>query len=422
MMEEIYHAIQLIEQEQTEEALTVLKEFLPGANDDEQFVISDLYIQLGLLPEAKEILERLYTHYPDETELKLVLSEIYIDLEDDEAALTLLNQIDSHDPHYLESLLTQADLYQTQGLFEVADHKLVTAKQLAPNEILIDFARAELSFSNGEYQRAIPHYLKVKQTKDQMAEVNIDHRLAESYAQIGEFESALEHFTQFEHEDEETLFQYGFVARQAHRNDIAIKAWESLIDLEPEYPSVYMPLADVYEEEGLIKEAYSISKRGLDFLPLNKELLLTVAGLARRNGERENSYQYAREAVAVDVGYKEAVLFLVENYREDGDDEAIIDLLTHILDQGEEDGYYLWELAKACDAVENYSEAYLYYNQAYDEFKDDVDFLKAYGYFLVEEGKHQEAKEVFQRYLSLDVTDYEIENYLERLGDSGEPS
>ncbi len=417
-MEEIYQAIQLIEQDQNEEALHILSDFLPEANDDEQFVISDLYIQLGLLPEAKDILERLYTKYPEETEIKLVLSEIYIDLEDDEAALTLLNQIDANDPHYLESLLTQADLYQTQGLFEVAEHKLLTAKQLAPNELLIDFARAELAFSNGEYQKAIPLYQKVKQDKDTIAEVAIDSRLAECFAQVGEFESALEHYGQFDHEDEETLFRYGFVAGQAHRNDIAIKAWETLIDLEPEYPSVYPQLADIYEEEGMLKEAYAIAKRGLDFLPLNKELLLTTAGLARRNGEKENSYQFARESVAVDVGYKEAVLFLIENYREDGDDEAIIELITHILDQGEEDSYYLWELAKAYEETEAFDLALEAYQKAYPDFKDDLDFLKAYGFFLVEEGKHSEAKSIFERYLSFDVTDYEIENYLERLGDT----
>lgn len=414
-MEEIYQAIQLIEQNETEEALRILSDFLPQANDDELFVISDLYIQLGLLPEAKDLLENLYTKYPNETEIKLVLSEIYIDLEDDEAALNLLNQIETNDPHYLESLLTQADLYQTQGLFEVAEHKLLLAKQLAPNEILIDFARAELAFSNGEYQKAIPHYEKIKQEKDQIAEVFIDQRLAESYAQIGEFESALEHYSQFEHEDEDTLFSYGFVAKSALRNDIAIKAWEALIDLEPEYPSVYPELADLYEEEGLLKEAYAISKRGLDFLPLNKELLLKTSGLARRNGEKENSYQYAREAVAVDVGYKEAVLFLIENYREDGDDEAIIDLLTHILDQGEEDGYYFWELAKSYEALEDYTLALESYEKAYPFFESDLDFLKVYGFFLVEEGKHSKAKAVFERYLSFDVTDFEVEQYLERL-------
>jgi len=191
-----------------------------------------------------------------------------------------------------------------------------------------------------------------------------------------------------------------------------------LIDLEPEYPSVYPQLADIYEEEGMLTEAYAIAKRGLDFLPLNKELLLTTAGLARRNGEKENSYQYARESVAVDVGYKEAVLFLIENYREDGDNEAIIELITHILDQGEEDSYYLWELAKAYEETEAFEQALEAYQKAYPDFKDDLDFLKAYGFFLVEEGKHSEAKAVFERYLSFDVTDYEIENYLERLSDS----
>lgn len=415
-MEEIYLAIQHIENQEIEEALAILEDYYPKASDDEAFVISDLYIQLGLLPEAKTILEALHTKYPDEAELKLVLSELYIDLEDDEHALKYLAEIEPTSDYYLQSLLTRADLYQTQGLFEVAEGKLLEAKQLAPQEVLIDFALAELSFSNGDYQKALVYYQKVHKKEHQMAEVNIDERLAEVYAQVGEFEEALQYYQSLDL-DEEGLFRYGFVAQKAHRHDIAIHAWEALLDKDPEYASVYLHLADVYEEEGMLTEAFAISKKGLEFEPLNKALLLATAGLARRNGEREASYQYAREAVAVDPGYKEAVLFLNENYREDGDFEAIIDLLNHILDQGEEDPYYKWELAKAYEEEEQFEDALNSYRLAFEDLKEDLDFLKAFGYFLVEDGKIEEAKKVFESYLKLDPLDTEIETFLDRLID-----
>ncbi|PXW91732.1 Tfp pilus assembly protein PilF [Streptohalobacillus salinus] len=416
-MEDVYQAIQMIEENKTEEALLLLDQIKPKANDDELFVISDLYVQLGFLKEAKAILMDLSLRFPSETELKWVLSEVCIDLEEDQEALDLLAEIDPEDDYYLPSLLTAADLYQAQGLFEVAERKLLEAKRLAPHEILIDFARAELAFSTGDYQKALVHYQKVKQEKDQIADVAIDLRLAETYANVGEFEHALEHYQTVYTDDPEHLFRYGFVGFQSHRYDIAIKAWETLIDLDPEYASVYPYLADAYEEEGLIKEAYAISKKGLEFDPLNKELLLTIAALARRTGEAENSYQYAREAVAVDPGYKEAVLFLIENYREDGDEEAIIELLTHILEQGEAEGYYKWELAKAYEAEENYPKAFRYYSEAYPDFKEDADFLKAYGYFLIEEGHQKEATHVLAEYLALEPTDTEVEQYLDRLND-----
>src|SRR5690625_6858545 len=97
-------------------------------------MIADLFIDLGLLEDARPILETLLEKYPDEAEIRVVLAEIYIDLEEDEQALNQLQAIDSTSDQYLASLLISADLYQTQGLFEVAEQKLIEAKQLRSEE------------------------------------------------------------------------------------------------------------------------------------------------------------------------------------------------------------------------------------------------------------------------------------------------
>ncbi|MBM7542522.1 tetratricopeptide repeat protein [Amphibacillus cookii] len=414
-MEDIYQAIHLIEQNNVEKAIRILHQHLPQANDDEKFTIADLFLELGLQEDASTVLEPLVEAYPQEKELHLTLAEIYIDLEQDEKALNLLEEIEPSSDHYLPALLASADLYQTQGLFEVAEQKLIEAKQSAPDEPLIDFARAELAFSLGEYQKAVTHYQKVHQTQSNVAEIDISLRLAESLAAIGEFEQSLSFYQKAEKEDEDTLFRYGFIAYQANRLDIAIKVWEELIERDKEYASVYNYLAHAYDEEGLVDQGYQTVQDGLKYDPLNKELLLTGAALARRSGDNEASYRLAREAVAIDPGYKEAILFLVENYRSDNDFQAIIDLLSHIIEQGEQDGYYKWELAKAYVEEEHYGLALHAYQEAYDDFKEDGDFLKAYGYFLIEEGRKEEAIRIFNRYLTIEPSDSEIENYLIRL-------
>ncbi|MCZ0701867.1 tetratricopeptide (TPR) repeat protein [Natronobacillus azotifigens] len=414
-MEKIYRAIDLIEQNNTEEALRILANHLPHAEEEELFTIADLYQELGLITEAKEVLYDLLPKYPDEADVKIALAEIHIDLEEDPEAIELLNSINEKDPQYLSVLLLLADLYQAQGLFEVAEQKLLQAKQLEPSELLIDFALAELAFSNGEYQKAITHYEKVYREQKVFAAIDISHRLAEANASIGEFETALEHYQTAESDDTETLFRYGFIGFQANRLDIAIKSWEKVLELDPEYPSVYQYLAEVYESEGLIPEAYSTAKKGLAMDSLNKDLFLLAGMLARKIGESEKGYQFVREAVAIDPGFKEAVLFLVENYKDDEDFQAIIDLLTHIIDQGEEDGYYKWELAKALEKEEEYQQALKFYQDAYNTFKDDSDFLKEYGYFLVEEGRKNDAISIFTRYLAIEPSDTELEAYLSRL-------
>ncbi|SDB91230.1 Lipopolysaccharide biosynthesis regulator YciM, contains six TPR domains and a predicted metal-binding C-terminal domain [Pelagirhabdus alkalitolerans] len=412
---DIYKAIHLIEEGETDQGIKMLQDLAKDANEDDLFTIADLFLDLGLTDDAKPILEKLLTIYPTDTELIITLAELYTDLEEDQKALDLLETIDSQSTDYVLALLQKADLYQSQGLFEVAEQKLMEAKQLAPNEYMIDFALAELAFSNGHYQAALTHYEKVYKQERVLNQVDISQRLAESYAALGEFEQSIEWYQSVEIDDDDTLFRYGFIAFQANRLDIAVHNWEKLINNDPSYTSVYPYLAEAYDEQGMPDEGYRVAKLGIEQDSLNKELLLTAAGLARKVNQSDESYRLARESIAIDPGYKEGVLYLVENYKADGDFEAIIDLLSHIIDQGEEDGYYKWELAKAYEEEESFNEAYKAFQQAYDDFKDDADFLKSYGYFLVEEGKIGEAISVFKRYLSFEPSDSDLEQYLMRL-------
>ncbi|MCT2537377.1 tetratricopeptide repeat protein [Aquibacillus koreensis] len=414
-MEEIYEAITLMEQDKTEEAIGALEKFLPKASDEEKFTVAELYMQWGMLEEAKMVLLQLIQQFPNESELQLMLAEIHIDLEEDEEAIDLLAAIKPTDEGYLGALIQLADLYQAQGLYEVAEQKLLDAKHFDPMEPLVDFALGELAFSNGEYQKAIPYYEKVMESQQFVSEVEISVRLAEAYAATGEFEKALDYYQSTESDDPENLFRYGFIAFRADRMDIAIKVWEQLLELDPQFQSVYLYLARAYEEEGMIQEAYDTALKGLKVDEFNKELFFTAGKLANRIGNKLDSYRYVKEAVAIDPGYKEAVLFLVENYKQDNDALAIIDLLTHINEIGEEDDYYKWELARAYNEIESYDDALNFYDDAYNTFKGDLDFLSEYGYFLVEEGRISKAIEVFSKYLTIEPTDVVIEEYLGRL-------
>nr|WP_255639614.1 tetratricopeptide repeat protein [Aquibacillus saliphilus] len=404
-----------MEQNKTEDAINKLEQFLPRADEEEKYTIAELYMEWGMLEEAKFILIELSQQYPNEPELKIMLSDIHIDLQEDEEAINILNRFSPEDEEYLEALLQLADLYQAQGLFEVAEQKLLEAKSTDPLEPLIDFALGELAFSNGEYIKSIPYYEKVYSTQQIIADVEIGVRLAEAYAGTGEFEKAIEFFKASQNEDPDSLFRYGFIAYRADRLDISIKVWEQLVEKDPSYQSVYLYLAKCYETEGMVEEAFETAKKGLKVDEFNKELYHLAGVLARKCGYGEESYQLVKEAVAIDPGYNEAVLFLIENYKEDQDNEAIVDLLTHIIELGEEDANYKWELAKAYKEIESYDDALNQYNDAYNNFKDDTDFLQEYGYFLVEEGRIADAINAFSKYLTIEPTDNEIADYVDRL-------
>lgn len=413
-------AVHLMENKKTKEAIDLLENHLPTADEDEKFTIAELYIQWGIYPQASYILQDLLQQYPDESELRVMLADIYIELDDDEQAINLLNEIEVDDPAYMQTLIQLADLYQAQGLFEVAEQKLLAAKQVDPEEAIIDFALGELAFSTGEYQKAITYYEKILPKTNEVGNISINDRLAEAYAASGEYELALNYFQELESENPDTLFKYGFTAAHANRNDIAIKAWEHVIEIDPHYLSVYYELAKAYETEERIDEAYETINRGLELDDFNKELYFYAANLAHQVNKNDESEKYSREAVAIDPDYKEAVLFLIELLKDQEKHDEIRELLFEIKRLGADDPLYDWELARAFNELELFKDALFHYDEAYNRLNQDSDFLKEYGYFLTEEGKTEKAIIVFRKYLEFQPLETEVEEFLNRLVQSAE--
>lgn len=414
-MVSIEKAVQFMEKGKVDEALKLLKEYLPTASDDEKFMISELYYEWGFFEEAVVVLEELLSDYPEEGEIITKLVEMYIELEKDELAIELLNQIDKQDVYYVNSLLQLADLYQAQGLFEVSEQKLLEAKQLAPNEKVIDFALGELLFSIGQYSRAIPFYERVEGEIKDINGMFLNERLAECHALIGHYEQALAYYEKSKSKDPDTLFKYGFTAFQQKRNDIAINVWKQLLEIDPHYHSVYPELALAMKEEGQLKEAYAIVQEGLKYDEFNKELYYLAAQLTLSLNDQQEAINFLKEAISLDIDYQEAILLLIQLYKDRNQFTDIIDLITSCKNAGASDPIYEWELARAYTEEELYKEALKSYEEASTYLSDDKEFMKEYGYFLTEEGLHENAIKVLEKYTSLEPFDEETSSFLERL-------
>src|SRR5699024_7828992 len=128
-------AIQLIEQGQIDEAMAILDELSITESDEIKFTISTVFFEFGFYEKAETILTDLLGKYPNDGQVIIQLVDIYIELKRDDEAIRLLNEIEEKDEFYLHALLQLADLYQSQGLFEVAEEKLLTAKKIAPDEL-----------------------------------------------------------------------------------------------------------------------------------------------------------------------------------------------------------------------------------------------------------------------------------------------
>ncbi|RIW33142.1 hypothetical protein D3H55_12215 [Bacillus salacetis] len=386
--------------------------------DEEKFTLAENLHHLGFLEEAKELLEILLAKYPGEGELIVMLAEVHVELDDEEGALDLLSGMGETDPDYPRALLLQADLFQMQGLFEVSEQKLIQAKNLLADEPVIDFALGELYLEIGKFLEAIRSYESVLQSgKTNVGGVDVHQRMGEALSAGGDFEQALDHYEKAldEHLEINTLFGYAFTAYQAGYYARAIEKLEAVKELDPDYTSVYLLLSKAYEHEEELEKSLETVKEGIGHDEFNKELLFHGGKICLKLANEPEAERLLREALALDPGYMEAALTLNKLFLQQERYGDILEIFNIMESEGEEEPQLHWDAAAAYEKTENYKEALKQYRLAYTFFKDHPDFLQEYGYFLIEEGKHEEAREVFIELLKKDPSNEEWAMVIERL-------
>lgn len=409
--------IGLLENGEVNEAMSGYVQILTNGSDEDKFLLAEELFRFGFLEETKNLLESLLVNYPAEGELLVLLAETELELGEEEKAMLILDKVGENDPQYPQALLLMADLYQMNGLFEVSEQKLLRAKQMLPNEPIIDFALGELYAHQGRFTDAIHYYKEVAHERNEVGGVSLNQRLAEAYSAGGSFEEALLFYEEAlgERLEINTLFGYAFTALQAGKNKTAIDKFEELKVLDPEYHSLYLHLSHAYEHEEMLEEAFETIKQGIKQDDFNKDLFFYGGKIALKLDHVEEAENLLREALALDPGFTEGVLVLnkllikLERY------EDVLDLISNTDMNDEEEPQLLWDGAVASQHLEQYSQALNKYQHAYTFFKDNKEFLSDYGYFLIEEGKIAEAAEILTILIKIDPMNEEFQELLERL-------
>ncbi|NYE04800.1 tetratricopeptide (TPR) repeat protein [Bacillus niacini] len=416
-MDRVNKIITMLENGQHNEAINEYNVVLTKGQPDEKFLLAEEMFQFGFLAESKALVENLLTIYPEEGELLVLLGEILVDAGDEEQAILELEKISEHDPSFGQSLLLLADLYQVQGLYEVCERKLLQAKDLLPDEVIIDFALGELYSDQGEVTKALKSYEAVLKEQQEIAGVSIYQRMAELLSASGEFEEALFYYDKAIDQKLEinTLFGYAFTALQAGYNRTAIEKFEELKGLDPEYHSLYLHLAKAYEREEELENSLKVIQEGIKQDEFNKDLFFFGGKIAIKLAQPELAERYFREALALDPGFTEAALTLNKLFFQQERYEAVIDLISQLDFIEDEEPQLLWDAALAYDKLEEYSDALDKYKIAYTFFKNNEAFLNDYGYFLIEEGKIDLAAEIFKQLQKGDPTNGEYADLLDRL-------
>nr|WP_240793406.1 tetratricopeptide repeat protein [Psychrobacillus vulpis] len=385
-----------MEEGNVEMLTAMLDAFLLEENPDDQYVLADLFTQYGYLQEAVKVLEYLQFLFPEENQLKIDQAQLYLEMDKEDDALNLLTSVDKSSEAYPQALLTLADYYQMIGLFEVAEQKINEAINILPNEPLLLYAKGELLFETGRYLEAARMMEELLPVQNSIQAVDLPLKLAEIYSAGAAYEEAIPYYAKALQKEvaPDVLFHAAYASFQVQHYETAVKHLENLLEIDPDYFSAYMLLAEAYAMQEKNEDALKAIIDGIARDEYEKEYYLFAGKISLKLGRVKEAESFLREAIALDPEYMDAIFTLTSLFSTEEQDEELIDLYETLKqDQFEWSSMYPF-LAYAYDRLEFYEKAYEFYKLAYTEHKEDAPFLEKYVYFLLEDGKREEALEV----------------------------
>lgn len=389
---------------------------LRNDDDDTLYSLAEELYGLGFLNQSRRTYLKLLEKYPDEDQLRTALADIAIDEGESDEALSYLDQINEDSPAYLESLLVAADLYQTQELFEVSERKLLNAYEIAPDEPVVLFALAEFYYMMGQYEQAIPYYFDlIKSGETTFAQVDLAGRIGTAEAQRGHFEQALGYLEQVkpEFQTSDVKFQTGFTQLQLKQTKDAIETLENLREEDPQYATLYQPLAKAYQQDNDEEQALQTLKEGMGVDEYNENLYEYAADVASHLDEDQLVGEYLLDAYQINPENLSIVLKYSNWLLKQNQYSANVELLKPIIEQDEVDPQMYWNLAISYQHTEKLELAGQYFEAAQPFFTDQPDFLRQATYYYREMGQFDQMLETLRKYVALVPDDAEMALMLE---------
>lgn len=364
---------------------------------DEIRELADFLFSKGFIQQSKELYAYLASLPEMEEESILRLAEICMEEGEDEQALEFLFAIQETSPFFVQSLMIQADLYQSQGLFEVSEQKLEQARLMEPDEPILLFALAELHFEMGSYPEALREYKElIEAGADEYAHISLSLRLAETNSLLGNWEEAVPLFKDalLEKEHPQTFFQLAFTYFQLEDYESAIHYLHAAKEMDPYYTTLYPLLVEAYSKNKQIDQAKLIFEEGMTVDQMNPDFLLLGARLFTGETERSKAINLLTQALA--LREDESIrIELSEKLEQESDPEKALEILGH--QEEESDPVIFWKKALMNEELEHYNEAGKAYEKAAPYLMSHADFVKDYLFFLRDEGKWSEARTYLEK-------------------------
>ncbi len=387
--------------------------FVKALENDSSNLLYELatYLEgIGFYPQAKEIYLKIVEDFP---EVHLNLAAIASEDGQIEEAFTYLEEIQADSDWYVSSLVLKADLYQLEGLTDVAREKLLEALTYSEDSLLI-LGLAELDSELENYQAAIQAYAQLdNRSIYEQTGISTYQRIGFAYAQLGKFETAtefLEKALELEYDDL-TAFELASLYFDQEEYQKATLYFKQLDTISPDFEGYEYGYSQALHKEHQVQEALRIAKQGLEKNPFETRLLLAASQFSYELHDASGAENYLLTAKEDAEDTEEILLRLATIYLEQERYEDILDL------QSEEPENLLtkWMIARSYQEMDDLDTAYEHYQELTGDLKDNPEFLEHYIYLLRELGHFEEAKVHAHTYLKLVPDDVQMQELFERL-------
>jgi len=387
--------------------------FVKALENDPSDLLYELatYLEgIGFYPQAKEIYLKIVGDFP---EVNLNLAAIASEDGQIEEAFAYLEEIQADSDWYVSALALKADLYQMEGLTDVAREKLLEALTYSEDPLLI-LGLAELDSELENYQEAIQGYAQLdNRSIYEQTGISTYQRIGFAYAQLGKFETAtgfLEKALELEYDDL-TAFELASLYFDQEEYQKAVLYFKQLDTISPDFEGYEYGYSQALHKEHQVQEALRIAKQGLEKNPFETRLLLVASQFSYELHDASGAENYLLTAKEDAEDTEEILLRLATIYLEQERYEDILDL------QSEEPENLLtkWMIARSYQEMDDLDTAYELYQELAVDLKDNPEFLEHYIYLLRELGYFEEVKVNAQAYLKLVPDDVQMQELFETL-------
>lgn len=369
---------------------------LTNDTEEELLELADYLESIGFFPQAKRIYENLAPHYP---ESYISLAQIASEDGKVEEAFAYLEEINFDSDWYVTALLVKADLYQMEGLPDVAREKLAEAKQLT-DEPLVTFGLAEIDFELGNFKQAIKEYASLdNRIIYEQTGVSTYQRIGVSYASLGKFEAAIEFLEKaLEIEYDDTVaFELATILYDQKEYQKANLYFKQIDTISQDFEGYEYGYALSLHAEHQTEEALRLTQQGLSKNPFDTRLLLLASQLSYELHDEQKAEEYLLQAQENAEDEEEIVLRLTNLYVQ----QERFDEVLAFEERDVDNVLTKWNIARAYQALEHTTAALEHYSLLLSDLQENPEFLEQYIYLLREMGEFEKAKHQAEHYLRL---------------------